>query len=216
MKRLAALVLIGLAGCSVIPPKPPVDETALPDIDTRRTHGSAGGVFHPSASVNLVSDRRAVRAGDVLTVVLQESTQASKQANTRFDKNSGISAKPAVILGGSAMATEMGVDAKRNFAGSSSSTQQNALNGSITVVVHKVLPNGLLLIKGQKKLNINQDDEFITLSGYVRDADIEADNRVSSQRIANATISYTGKGSLNDANSAGWLTRLFASPWMPF
>ncbi|GGY04812.1 flagellar basal body L-ring protein FlgH [Paludibacterium paludis] len=216
MKRLAALGLVLLAGCSVVPPMPPAVDNALPDIESGKLRGTGGGVFRPSQGLNLVADRRATRAGDVLTVVLQESTQATKQANTRFDKNSGITAKPAVILGGAAMATEMGVDAKRNFAGNSSSTQQNALSGSITVVVHKVLPNGLLMIKGQKKLNLNQDDEFITLSGYVREEDIGTDNRISSQRIANATISYTGKGSLADANSAGWLTRLFNSPWMPF
>jgi flagellar L-ring protein precursor FlgH len=79
-----------------------------------------------------------------------------------------------------------------------------------------VLPNGLLRIAGDKTLTLNQGEEFIRLRGFVRAADIDADNRVSSQRIADARIAYSGQGSLADANSPGWVTRFFASPLMPF
>jgi len=105
--------------------------------------------------------------------------------------------------------------AERDFKGSAKSSQQNTLRGSIAVSVHRVLPNGTLLIKGEKALRLNQGDEFIRLTGLVRIDDINRYNQVSSQSVANAKISYAGRGVLNDSNSAGWLTRFFASPLFP-
>jgi flagellar L-ring protein precursor FlgH len=90
------------------------------------------------------------------------------------------------------------------------------LQGAITVIVQEVLPNGLLRVSGEKTLYLNQGEEFVRLRGYVRAGDIDNDNRVSSQRIANARIAYSGEGALADANNPGWLMRFFSSPWMPF
>lgn len=177
--------------------------------------GQSGGVFVSEAGWSLVADNRAFRTGDVLTVFLQETTQASKKADTSFGKNSSAAISP-LSIGSKTINSTVGIDAQRDFSGSSTSTQQNALQGAITVVVEEVLPNSLLRIKGEKSLTLNQGEEFIRVSGYVRAADVDADNRLSSQRIANARIAYSGKGALADANSAGWLTRFFNSPWMPF
>ena len=104
----------------------------------------------------------------------------------------------------------------RNFAGDSTSTQQNALSGAITVIVQEVLPNGLLRVQGEKTLTLNQGEEFVRLRGYLRAADIDSNNQVSSLRIANAQIAYSGQGTLAEANTPGWLTRFFVGPWMPF
>jgi flagellar L-ring protein precursor FlgH len=84
------------------------------------------------------------------------------------------------------------------------------------VVVQDVLPNGLLSVSGEKTLMLNQGEEFLRLKGYIRAADIGADNQVSSLRVANARIAYSAKGALADANTPGWLTRFFAGPLMPF
>lgn len=107
------------------------------------------------------------------------------------------------------------MDASRDFNGSATSQQQNSLRGEITVSVHSVQPNGILEIRGEKWLTLNQGDEYIRLSGLVRADDIQNDNSVSSQRIADARISYAGRGALSDANAAGWLTRLFNHPLFP-
>jgi len=188
------------------PPPPPVAEVPK---------GAAGGVFTAQMPWTLVSDSRAFRPGDVLTVVLQETTQASKSADTSFGKQSKVAIAP-VVVGGHALDSDVSVDAKRTFDGSATSTQQNALQGAITVIVEDVLPNGLLLVRGEKSLTLNQGEEFLRVAGYVRAQDIDSNNRVSSQRIANARIVYSGRGALHDANSAGWLTRFFTSPWIPF
>lgn len=219
MTRLPLLGLVALlSACAAIEPPqvPPLTDSPLPPMQPQARKGQSGGVFQPDAPWLLTSDSRAFRPGDVLTVVLQETTQASKSSGTDIAKSSDVSISPLTLAGKSVNLTNMGAGAERDFSGSASSTQQNALQGAITVVVHEVLPNGLLRISGEKKLYLNQGEEFIRLSGYARAADIDADNRLSSQRIANANIAYSGKGTLADSNSAGWLTRFFNSPWMPF
>lgn len=211
---LALSALLTACGSMPLPPEP------LPDAPPPVTQGAvrkgqSGGVFVSEAGWSLVADNRAFRTGDVLTVFLQETTQASKKADTSFGKSSSAAISP-LSIGSKTINSTVGIDAQRDFSGSSTSTQQNALQGAITVVVEEVLPNGLLRIKGEKSLTLNQGEEFIRVSGYVRAADVDADNRLSSQRIANARIAYSGKGALADANNAGWLTRFFNSPWMPF
>jgi len=213
---LALVALASLVGCGSmpLPPQPTPDEPP-PVSSAPARRGQSGGVFVPDAGWSLTSDNRAFRAGDVLTIVLQETTQASKRAGTSFGKSSSAGISP-LALGGKVFDTTVGMDATRDFSGNSTSTQQNALQGAITVVVQEVLPNGLLQVKGEKSLTLNQGEEFIRLSGYVRPADVDSDNRLSSLRVANARITYSGKGALADANTPGWLTRFFTSPWMPF
>jgi flagellar L-ring protein precursor FlgH len=177
--------------------------------------GQAGGLFVASSATALTSDSRAFRPGDVLTVVLEETTQASKAADTKFGKASSVGVK-APVIAGHAIRADISAGADRDFSGTATSSQRNTLQGALTVVVHDVLPNGLLQVQGDKRLYLNQGEETLRLTGFVRPADIDADNRVSSQRIANARIAYSGEGTLADSNSPGWVTRFFASPWMPF
>lgn len=211
---LPALAVLLSACATVRPVGPPSVDDGDPPVAPPPT-GEAGGVFTPQSPWTLVSDSRAFRPGDVLTVVLQETTQASKRADTRFAKSSSV-AIPAPVFGGDRIDVDASVSADRDFNGSATSTQQNALQGAITVIVREVLPNGLLRVSGEKSLYLNQGEEFIRLSGYVRATDIDRDNRISSLRVANARIAYSGRGTLNNANSPGWLTRFFTSAWMPF
>lgn len=187
--------------------------TPLPLITVHK--GAAGGLFSAETPWTLVSDNRAFRPGDALTVTLEEVTQASKSANTSFDKQSAVAIAPTT-LGAHTLKTNLSLNGDRSFSGTTASTQQNALQGSITVIVEDVLPNGMLRISGEKSLRLNQGEEFIRVVGYVRPQDIDTDNRVSSLRIANAGITYSGRGSLNEANQPGWLIRFLTGPYMPF
>jgi flagellar L-ring protein precursor FlgH len=214
---LLAAALTALAGCSTLRPTPPPADDGhldLPPPVARK--GQGGGVFSPATPWSLTSDSRAFRPGDLLTVVLEETTQASKSADTKLGKSSGVAIKPVTLFGKALPKTEMGVDASRDFNGTATSSQQNTLQGAITVVVFEVLPNGLLRVNGEKTLNLNQGEEFVRLSGYVRAGDIDTDNRVSSQRIANARIAYSGRGDFANSNEQGWLMHFFNSAWMPF
>jgi flagellar L-ring protein precursor FlgH len=102
------------------------------------------------------------------------------------------------------------------FKGKGKTDQSNQLNGSISVTVVELLPNGNLKIRGEKRVTLNQGDEFVRLSGIVRPVDITPANVIDSQKIADATFMYTGEGSLADASTKGWLSRVFNSPWFPF
>ncbi|EKU81206.1 MULTISPECIES: flagellar basal body L-ring protein FlgH [Massilia] len=217
MKALAALLCVMvLAGCAT-PAQVAMrddDDDHMP-LQRMARGGVSGGVF-TADTVSLTSDSRAYRVGDAVTVILQETTQASKRAGTSISKGSSIGISPLAALGKVYDKAAVDITADRDFQGDATSTQQNALSGSLTVIVQEVLPNGLLRVAGEKNLMLNQGEEFVRLKGFVRAADVDADNRVSSLRVANARIAYSARGALAEANQPGWLTRFFNSPLMPF
>ena len=217
---LSALAL--LAGCASgprshddaewAPTPPPVQQIAPAQAD--------GSIYHDAQNMELFADPRAHRVGDILTVALVESTQASKKATTSTSKTDKANIASPTILGqglsiGGKVA-DIGLNGERSFDGAGSSTQSNQLTGQITVTVAQRLTNGNLLVRGEKWLTINQGQELVRISGIVRPQDIGQDNVVPSTRVADARISYTGRGTLADANTRGWLSRFFNSKWMPF
>lgn len=220
---LLSLLVVGLLvqGCSITPAqktKTPEEESFAPPVLAPQEvrYASEGTLYNRSYVMTLFQDRRAYRVGDMLTVSLDEKTSSSKQAGTSFGKSSDASAGGDFSnSGGVAKNFSGSLNGDRNFDGSAQSSQKNSLQGAITVVVAGVLPNGNLQVRGEKWLRLNQGDEYIRLSGLVRVEDIDGLNRVSSQRLADARISYSGKGTLADSNEPGWLTKFFNSPWTP-
>lgn len=218
MKRLSIfLALALLGGCASFNEMLPDEDSSAyqpPELDYSLPPTTGGGLYR-SGYGSLTQDQRALRIGDILTVVLEEQTQSSKSAGTSFGKSASISVPIPTVLDKAYDDLNTAAEAERDFDGSAESSQQNSLRGSIAVTVHRVLPNGTLLVKGEKALRLNQGEEFIRLTGLVRVDDINRFNQISSQNVANAQISYAGRGVLNDSNSAGWLTRFFTSPIFP-
>jgi len=175
-----------------------------------------GSLFQDSYMFSLYADKRAYRVGDILTVILDERTQSSKSADSSLDKSTDLDLGVPVIGNLNLNDLNVGIGSSSQFDGESSANQQNSLSGSITVRVEHVLSNGSLVIKGRKKIKLNQGDEYITIEGLVRPEDIDVSNRISSLRIAEADISYTGTGTLADASSPGWFTTLFTRWLNPF
>jgi len=181
---------------------------------------SNGAVIHVDRAVSLFEDFKARHVGDLLTVVLTESTNASKQASTSTAKDSSIQMPGPTIFGrpvtsGGAEIMELDIESAQEFDGEGASTQRNALNGSITVTVAEVLANGYLVIQGEKYLSLNQGEEFIRIRGIVRPIDIRANNTIPSTLVADAQISYGGAGVIADANDMGWGSKFFNRFW-PF
>ena len=219
-KVLTLCMLLVLTACSN--PKRGDDSFApmMPQPVRPMIYDSAS-IYHPGTAWLLHEDMKAHRIGDMLTVTLEEKTDAEKTAETGISKATSASIIDPTILGGALTAhgraiLNNSIDSDSSFDGSGDSSQSNSLTGSITVTVVEVLSNGNLLVQGEKWIKINQGEEYLRLKGIVRPADIGADNRITSTRIANAQIQYSGEGDINDANSMGWLARLFNSSWMPF
>ncbi len=180
-----------------------------------------GSIYQSATAMPLFQDPRAHRVGDLLTVQLVEQTQASKSASTSTGKEQTVDLPNPTILGIPQQYNGMNVlenaaEASRDFTGDGSSSQSNSLSGSITVTVAEVLPNGNLVIRGQKLLTLNQGQEYVRISGIVRAVDVTPENTVLSTQVANAEISYSGDGAIHDANRMGWLARFFNSKYWPF
>lgn len=177
--------------------------------------------YTPAPTMVLFEDLTARRVGDVLTIALEERTDASKSASTSTAKDQSVDIDEPTIFGRGVTRNGLPVGATsiaagRAFDGEGSSSQSNSLEGSITVTVAEVLANGNLVVRGEKVLSLNQGDEFIRFSGIVRPSDIRPDNSVLSTKVANAEVTYGGTGALADANAQGWLGRFFNSPFFPF
>jgi len=211
MFRIPALLLLSLlTGCMANHAVKP-DDSAWAPVEplTPPTQASASGaIFQTGSGLVLYADQRARQVGDTVTVNLVERTDATKQSSTSSGKDTSLSL-PAGALLGSPLDFNTNLSGKQDFEGKGASSQSNRLSGSITVTVHEVLPNGNLRVRGEKWMTLNQGEEFIRVSGMIRPRDIGPDNSVPSFRLADARITYSGKGSLADANQIGWLGRLF-------
>jgi len=181
----------------------------------------AGAIYNPAGSFDLFMDLRARAVGDILTILLVERTNASKESSTSTARGSSvdtgfpvIAGRPVTANGIPILNNEMSSDT--TFDGQADSSQSNRLDGSITVTVAERLANGNLLVRGEKLITINQGEEFIRLQGIVRPVDIGPENSVLSTQVADATITYSGRGNLAATNRPGWLTRFFNSPFFPF
>jgi flagellar L-ring protein FlgH len=214
-----ALLILLLTGCQSR--HPAKDDDALSWADVPAAPPANGSIYQDGREVALFENPIARHVGDIVTIVLNESTQAQKSSSTNTTKAT-TDTLPGMTLLGKAL-TVHGVPIMSNniadstkFAGEGDSAQSNSLNGYVTVTVAKVLPNGNLFVKGEKWIGINQGEEYVRMTGVIRPIDLAPDNSIPSSKVANAKIAYGGKGALADANAQGWLSRFFNSPWTPF
>lgn len=177
-----------------------------------------GSLYRAGYGMRLFEDPIASQVGDILTIVLTEKTDAKKKAATGMGKDSKNVASAGIVTDGLSSkpwSAELDLSANRDFDGSGKSEQSNSLKGSISVVVSEVLPNGNLVVGGEKWITLNQGNEYIRISGIVRPQDIQPGNTVSSLQVADARITYGGTGAVADSNRPGWLARFFLGPIFP-
>lgn len=222
---LMALLIAQLSACSntielsKALPNDPDFAPILPEEDEAAIIPT-GSLFKENYVNNIYSDSKAHRVGDIIAVILSESTQANKNAKTELKKESNIVLDPLSGLGGTPITVkgqtiQFGINQNSKFKGDSKADQGNSLSGDISVHVLRVLPNGNLMIRGEKWLTLNNGDEYIRLTGVIRPKDINSNNTILSTKIANARIQYAGTGSFADSNEQGWLTKFFNSSWWP-
>jgi len=217
-----------MSGCAGIESKShPAYAPMEPIVYNNPSEGeTAGSLYKEQRGISLFADTRARAVGDIISVVLTESTQASKNAGTAIGRDSGIDVSPPTIFGQTdtsfgvdrfrGLTLEQSIESESEFSGNGSTNQSNSLTGAIAVQVARVLPNGNLIVQGEKWLALNKGEEFIQLRGIVRPEDISSTNTIPSTLVADARISYGGTGMIDRANSPGWFSKFFNSPLNPF
>jgi flagellar L-ring protein FlgH len=214
--------VFGLSGCSQQAPLKAGDPFFAPVVMPAVTPrpAAAGSLYSEDSAMNLFADKKALRPGDLITVVLSEQTTSNKSASVDVSKSADLALPVPTLLG--AAATLNGnpianqVTADRNFSGAADAAQSNSLRGNITVSVVDVWPNGTLVVRGEKWMTFNRGDELIRIAGLVRPDDVSKNNEVLSTRIANAKITYTSSGELASSQKMGFLSRFFNSHYWPF
>lgn len=221
-RLLLAAAALALAGCDTMYPtvqfEQPTGAEQPPVANTAVEMPHSGAIFQTSQYRPLFEDHRARQPGDTLQVTIVEKISATAKSTSALDKSSdlsgGITALPG--LGSSAVnhSTITG-SSKGKFAGKGSTENSNDFQGTITVTVRSVLPNGHLIVAGEKQIGVNSNVDVLRFSGQVDPRAIEPGNVVQSTRIANVRLEQRGRGAQADTNAVGWLTRVFFSVLWP-
>jgi len=219
-KYLIVFTALVLSACAT-PKRGDVEYAPIAPVSQTGPAQHNDSIYQSGSAWYLLEDIKPRRVGDMLTVTLQEKTDAKKLADTETKKATDNEIAAAKILGAPITASDREILATKlvstyDFKGEADTQQSNSLTGSVTVTVVEVQVNGNLIVQGEKWVTINQGDEYIRLRGIVRPSDIGPDNTISSERVANAQIQYSGEGTIANANEQGWLAKFFNSSWMPF
>jgi len=204
------LLVLLLANCSTqLEDRASVDfEPNIPVGSKKVNKDKYGSIYSNSQKGLFATDRRASKVGDILTVSLSENFSASKSQSAKSAKKGELKFDFPNVMTAGADDGLFDSSSDQSFDGSGSAGQNNSLKGQLSVTVTKVFDNGNMEILGQKKLTLNNGDEYIRLLGVIRPEDIDSQNTVLSSRIANAKISYTGAGDIADSSKKGWFAKL--------
>ena len=230
---ILASTLAILVGCTSKNELQPIPEYRVVVAQPRVAESdlNSGAIYQANSNINLFEDMRARRIGDILTVTLKEKTVAKKDNAVEIKKDNSSSITNPTLLGSTLAFSAPGVlplasnrgnglgfslDSSGDFSGDAKADQSNSLTGTVSVIVTDVLPNGNLVVQGDKYLTLSEGSERVAIAGIVRPADIAAGNVIDSSKIANVRISYEGEGDLANAGKMGWLARFFNTPLLPF
>ncbi|MEQ1804938.1 MAG: flagellar basal body L-ring protein FlgH [Burkholderiaceae bacterium] len=212
---LAFSLVLVLAGCDTLNPRPPVDlalPTSMRPQPIAQPVVNNGSIFQASHYRPLFEDHRARLIGDTLTVQIVEKVSASQKSTSSIDKTgqvgAGITALPFFNPNSFGRASVSGASTN-SFAGKGSTENTNDFSGTITATVLEVLPNGHLLIAGEKQIGVNHNVDVLRFSGQVDPRAIQPGNSVASALIANVRIEHRGRGAQDEAQGMGWLSRFF-------
>lgn len=218
--RLATLASAGFAlllgGCASLSPTPPVDilpTTPVPVAPQPVVQGPAtGSLFHTVSYRPAFEDRRARMVGDNVTVVIVENVSASQKSSSTVDRASGVEAGiTALPFVGSSFTdkTKLGAKSSNTFAGKGGTESANTFTGSITATVVQVLPNGHLVVAGEKQIGVNENVDVLRFSGTVDPRTLQPGSIVNSTQVANVRVESRGRGAQGEAQVTGWLGRFF-------
>ncbi|MGZ8341383.1 MAG: flagellar basal body L-ring protein FlgH [Telluria sp.] len=214
MKQILFIAVLALAGCAATPTsivQVPTSARPLPQ-DTQVA--ANGAIYQASTYRPVFEDRRARHIGDLLTINIVERTSANKTGASSGDKSGAVSfAVPGVLR--TALGGGVDTEAQTQFTDSDKQSASNAFTGTIAVTVTEVLPNGNLIVAGEKQIAMNKGTEFIRFSGMVSPNTISAGNAVSSTLVADARVEYRTSSKIDRAEMTAMASRFFLS-LLPF
>lgn len=218
----AMTLVVLVAACTTVPPtnvhqpmtaRPPHRPESI-----AASLAATGSIYQAGAARTLFEDRRARNVGDTITVTITENTSASTKSSNNISKTGSISAAAGPIVGVPGKSFQ-GMELKGNSSnvanGKGDAAATNVFTGTIAVTVIEVLPNGNLLVSGEKQVAIGHGQEYIRLSGVVNPYFVNASNTIASSQIADARIEYKESGAISEAQVMGWLARFFLT-FLPF
>ena len=218
-RSAAVLAVLALCGCEALAPRPKV-EVAMPThavpapLAAPHSAVNSGSIFQAAQYRPLFEDHRARLVGDIITVQIVENVSASQKSKSSIDKGGTVSASVTAVpfLPSSTLnrATANGTSSNK-FDGTGSTENTNDFTGTITATVTGVLPNGHLLISGEKQIGVNDNVDVLRFSGQVDPRSIQPGNTVPSAQVANVRLEHRGRGAQADSQVIGWLARFFLS-----
>lgn len=224
MKYIALpLLILSLFGCAV--ERTQVRTPSTEEQQPRTVSDYSSGSIWQASSGGMTEDLKARRRGDIVTIVITETASASKEAKTDTSRGSTINAGIPNFMGLESvgllknnigdLSKLINASVDSSFKGSGSTSRAENLKATMTARVIDLLPNGNMMIEGRRNIKVNNEDQEIILEGTIRPRDIGADNVVNSIYIADARISYAGRGIISDRQSPGWLMNIVDKLW-PF
>jgi len=168
-----------------------------------------GSLWATDRAGSLFEDTRARRVGDLVMVRVDENATGTKKAETSTSRDSSLSTGIDTFFTAPVTGRNINVGVSNTYDGTGATTRSGKLSALVAAVVTEVLPNGNLVIEGSREIQVNDEMQIIRLSGVVRPVDISASNVVLSSRIADAAITYTGVGTVDEKQRPGWFARLF-------
>ena len=220
MKSALCLLVAGLmmSACTTVPPTNVHQPMTARPAPRSESLPASGSIYQAGASRTLFEDRRARYVGDTMTISISENTSASTKSNTSVSRSTSTSASVPTLTGLPGKSLQgIGLEASsaNSLAGKGDAAANNVFTGTITVTVIEVLPNGNLLVSGEKQIAINQGNEFIRFSGIVNPVSVTGANTVQSTQVADARIEYRANGYIDETQQMGWLQRFFVNV-LPF
>lgn len=216
MNKSASFLVIcsALAGCAVTPPTIVQTPTTARPQPAAVPIAATGAIFRSGAYRPMFEDRRARFVGDILTMTISERTSASKAAaNSGSKTGSSDSSISGLFNSTRALAGRFNVSAEseNEFEEKGATSSSNSFSGTIGVTVVEVLPNGYLVVAGEKQVALDKGTEFIRFSGVVNPDQITSGNNILSSQVADARVEYRTNSHIDKAEIMGILTRFFLS-----
>jgi flagellar L-ring protein precursor FlgH len=219
MKYFSIILSLFLAACVTTTPPTSVHQpmTARP-VPQNYAASANGAIYNVASARPLFEDRRARFVGDIITINIAEKTSASKNSENKTTRSESVAAAIPTVVGlplKTLQGTNLSASDSNNFDGKGQNTSANDFTSSLTVTVIEVLPNGNLLVSGEKQIGLKEGEEFIRFSGVVNPNTITTANTVQSTQVADARIEYKANGFIDSSQVMGWLSRFFLT-FLPF